>query len=103
MLFDLLALAIGVSGATSIASTIRGSFEDKRKAKERALRGPEPVCGCTHHLSFHDAASGQCHAQVTIKVHDSENGSRKENATCTCRRYIGPEPISGYYAPEITA
>jgi hypothetical protein len=37
---------------------------------------PQPVCGCTHHLSFH-------HPRTSICAVDG----------CRCQQYIGPEPL----------
>jgi hypothetical protein len=83
---------------------VRRGIDDRRKAKERKLRGPEPFCGCEHHLSFHDVESGLCHGLTKVKMkNDSGETIRKEDVTCTCRRYVGPEPLGGFYAPEITS
>lgn len=90
---------VGAIAVTSLAKTVRGGIEDRRKARARELRGPDPVCGCKHHLSFHDAETGQCHEQVLVKAPGQE---RKERVACPCRRYIGPEPLGGYFVPEIT-
>jgi hypothetical protein len=104
MIETIVIVAIAAMGTSSVARTVRGSINDRRKARERALRGPEPVCGCGHHLSFHDASTGLCHAQVSVKVpNEGSDGTHKELVTCTCRRYVGPEPLGGYFAPEITA
>lgn len=91
---------VGALAVTSVAKTIRGGLADRREAKARALRGPDPVCGCKHHLSFHDAETGQCHEQILVKVPGQEH---KERLTCPCRRYVGPEPLGGYFVPEITS
>ena len=37
---------------------------------------PQPVCGCTHHLSFHNPRTGTC-------AYDD----------CKCQQYVGPEPL----------
>jgi hypothetical protein len=37
---------------------------------------PQPVCGCTHHLSFHNPKTSIC-------AYDD----------CRCQQYIGPEPL----------
>jgi len=96
-------LVIGATVAvTSVAGTIRGAIKDRRDAKDRALRGPEPVCGCTHHLSFHDGATGQCHGVVKARA-AAAGEEHKEAPMCTCRRYVGPEPLGGYFVPEITS
>jgi hypothetical protein len=49
------------------------------QSKNAALRpppDPQPVCGCTHHLSFHNPATSTC----------AVDG-------CRCQQYIGPEPL----------
>jgi hypothetical protein len=91
---------IGALAVTSVAKTIRGGINDRRNARAKALAGPEPVCGCKHHLSFHDAQTGQCHEFVMVKVPGQEH---KERVGCSCRRYVGPEPLGGYFVPEITS
>lgn len=37
-----------------------------------ANKPPEPVCGCTHHLSEHDK-QGRCHEQVEMATAWDEN------------------------------
>jgi hypothetical protein len=90
---------VGAIAVTSVAKTVRGGFRDRRTARSDALRGPEPVCGCKHHLSFHDSVTGQCHERVLVKVPGQEH---KEREACPCRRYVGPEPLGGYFVPEIS-
>jgi hypothetical protein len=49
------------------------------QSKNAALRpppDPQPICGCTHHLSFHNPATSTC----------AVDG-------CRCQQYIGPEPL----------
>lgn len=70
-------------------------------------RGPkksiEPNCGCEHDLALHDQQTGKCHGIVT-RPHYMKSGERlgKEHVPCTCRQYTGPEPLTTYYAPELT-
>ena len=48
---------------------------------------PEPICGCKHHLCFHDDSG--CNAggkQVYVIDH-------YELTTCGCKAYIGPEVL----------
>jgi len=37
---------------------------------------PQPVCGCTHHLSFHNPRTSTCAFEG-----------------CKCQQYVGPEPL----------
>ena len=47
-----------------------------RRAGPAAPPEPQPVCGCSHHLSFHNPHTSSC------AVED-----------CRCQQYIGPEPL----------
>lgn len=87
----------------------------------RTPREPKPVCGCRHHLSFHDPTDRACHytwistsieetpvldkhGEIVRDLYRQVEYTTRENQTayvCTCRRYIGPEPIGGYFASEI--
>ena len=86
---------------------VRRMRNERRREQEKALRGPEPVCGCGHHLAYHDLRDGRCYAQVKSKgVGGSDGGGKAKGATaaqCTCRRYAGPEPLATLYAPELTS
>lgn len=83
---------------------------------------PQPICGCKHHLSFHDPETGRCSFTKSIftvrdeavrdadgrPVLDSFRDVQTVRQTtyrgehqCGCRRYIGPEPLTTYYAQEI--
>lgn len=73
-------------------------------------RGPKPVnpvCGCTHHHSFHDLKTGQCHSlmdgQATeFSRYRYRNPVAWKQVPCTCRQYSGPVPVdAGYFAPEL--
>ena len=43
---------------------LKRAVADRRPAGEKELAGPEPVCGCGHHLAHHDARDGLCYASV---------------------------------------
>jgi hypothetical protein len=96
---------------------------DRRAERERLANGPEPICGCGHHLAFHDLHDGRCYAEVKrvgekdgakaaagAKTGDDSAGPAGDGKAapdpdwhrCTCRRYAGPEPIATMYAPPIT-
>jgi hypothetical protein len=72
-----------------IAATVREAFrrhhqrrlaiiEAKTKLRQPVPPppGPQPVCGCTHHLSFHHPATSVCAFEG-----------------CRCQQYVGPEPL----------
>jgi hypothetical protein len=54
----------------------KAELAETRNAALRPAPDPQPVCGCTHHLSFHSPVSSAC------AVDD-----------CRCQQYIGPEPL----------
>jgi hypothetical protein len=78
-----------------LAGILIGRFMPGRRRTAKPVPPPKPVCGCGHHLARHDPATNACHAQVSADKFDI----RRER--CTCRRYVGPEPVPEYYAPEI--
>jgi hypothetical protein len=62
----------------------KADLADSRSAALRPAPEPQPVCGCTHHLSFHHPATSAC------AVDD-----------CRCQQYIGPEPLGHVMALPI--
>ena len=64
----------------------------------RELQSKQPVCGCKHHLSYHDKKTGQCN-NYQPDVHVTGTGALVQ---CKCRQYVGPEPLVQYFSPEIT-
>jgi hypothetical protein len=42
---------------------------------------PQPICGCTHHLSFHNPHTSACAVEE-----------------CRCQQYVGPEPLGHVFA-----
>lgn len=73
----------------------------KRKELEEANRPPDPICGCEHHLAKHGADG--CHADVMAAVtwDAKKKPTSYERRRCNCQRYVGPEPLSQVYAPEL--
>ncbi|QBI54765.1 hypothetical protein [Streptomonospora litoralis] len=61
---------------------------------------PQPICGCGHHLVFHNRESKLCQAQVVIPGRwvGQSGGSYRP---CMCQGYRGPVPVDEYYAPDI--
>jgi hypothetical protein len=107
---------------------VRGIAKDRRAERALLVNGPEPICGCGHHLAYHDLHDGRCYAEVKRKqspatlagdggrraeVEGAEGDARPESGTsakdvtvwhrCQCRRYAGPEPLATLYAPQLTA
>ncbi|MCC3769430.1 hypothetical protein [Streptomyces sp. UNOC14_S4] len=76
---------------------------EQREALESASRPPQPICGCTHHLAKHDK-QGRCHETVEVPV--AWDGEKKPTGygpgPCNCQQYIGPQPLSTYYAEDLT-
>lgn len=97
----LMAAVIGLMGMIVKLTKYLGK-ELKSDAERRRL---QPICGCTHNLSFHDRETGQCNAQNRVEVDWDDVGTpiRWGQEQCTCRRYTGPEPMITYYAPEIAS
>jgi hypothetical protein len=62
----------------------KGELEEKRQAALKSPPGPQPVCGCSHHLSFHSPTTGGC------AVED-----------CRCQQYVGPEPLGHVFAQPL--
>lgn len=89
-----------LEGAGILAAGLAmGRFWPARRRHPKPQKPSQPVCGCDHHLSYHDPDTGQCHGMMKIP----SSGSRDSfHQSCTCRRYSGPEPLPEYYAPEIT-
>jgi len=80
------------------------------QAAQQAAAVPPPsaaLCGCNHHLAFHDRENSRCHAMVEVAVKFQEIPSKTgitrlpleyKERQCACRRYIGPEPLPTIYA-----
>jgi hypothetical protein len=56
--------------------TAKAELAESRTAALRPAPDPQPVCGCSHHLSFHNPVTSAC-------AFDD----------CRCQQYIGPEPL----------
>lgn len=85
-------------------SFVTRQLEQRRADRLRRERGPEPICGCGCHYAFHDPATGHCHAQHRRPNKWDTLGDPVgwKDVPCTCRRYVGPQPLDSFYAPEIS-
>lgn len=74
----------------------------------RLRRKPAPVvvesgprCGCEHLLSEHAEDGGECLAEVQRRhYHRNGDWNGHEWVTCSCRIYIGPEPLPQVWVPR---
>lgn len=112
-------IAIGPVGAVAHAfrDTAREALRTRHKRKlqlmeakhkertelEAAEKPPAPVCGCGHHLAKHDK-QGKCHETVEVAIAwDAEKKPvRYEPGRCNCQQYVGPQPLTTFYAEELT-
>ncbi len=62
----------------------KGELEEKRNAALRPPPEPQAICGCGHHLSFHNPRNGAC---------------AEDN--CRCQHYVGPEPLGYVFAQPL--
>jgi hypothetical protein len=93
-------------GTGYVVGTVRREFR-KREEREELRRNPppvQPICGCQHHISYHDPKTGACNDKVKTVI-KRERVAGQMNSTwrhddCLCRRYVGPEPLVTFYAPD---
>jgi hypothetical protein len=93
-----------LEGAAILAAgMLAGRFWPARRRSQKP-KDVQPVCGCDHHLSYHDGKTGECHGTNTSSSAYNDRGIWVGfgQVPCTCRRYSGPEPLPSYFAPEIT-
>lgn len=62
----------------------KAELAERKSAARRPAPEPQPVCGCSHHLSFHNPQTAAC------AVDD-----------CRCQQYVGPEPLGHIFAQPI--
>lgn len=83
---------------------VTGYLAGRRRRRTRTALPAVPMCACGHGMSYHDAQTGQCHAEAgrTNKRYDPAYGTTLlsyDPVACTCRRYVGPEHIADVWAP----
>lgn len=88
-----------------VGSFIRNQLERRRNDRLQREKGPEPICGCGDHFAYHDPKTGHCHAQHRQPNVWNEWGNPIGWAPvqCECRQYVGPEPLTTYYAPPLSS
>jgi len=98
-----------LAAATALLFFLMGRYLPGRRRTAKPPTPPKPLCGCGHHLSFHEASSdegGSCHARVKGKATRwNTYGDPKgwELVQCSCQRYTGPRMLDpGYVAREIS-
>jgi hypothetical protein len=82
-----------------------GRFMPARRRTPKLVPPPKPICGCTHHHSYHDPETARCHGLMKgepVRYNASAVPTAYSKVPCTCRQYSGPVPLSEVYAPEIT-
>lgn len=62
----------------------KGKLAESKGLANTAPPEPQPVCGCSHHLSFHNPQTSAC------AVDD-----------CRCQQYVGPEPLGHIFAQPL--
>jgi hypothetical protein len=93
----------------------------RARRRPKPFKPPKPVCACEHSFAHH-AADGTCkHIETLtdtrdVPITDSKgktiyrpSGYVETNeqtvvvaqVPCTCQRYVGPQPMPEYFAPEI--
>jgi hypothetical protein len=102
---DPLSLVIG--GTIALAGVMVGRLLRPRSQVEQRVGSalprpqPQPMCGCGHHLVFHDTKTKVCQAQVVIpgRWTGQYTGTYRK---CMCQGYRGPLPVEEYIATELT-
>lgn len=96
-MIDPISLAVG-------AAILAVGFLTGRLSRRRVKDDPaKPVCGCGHSLAEHDRDTDRCHAQIRRDKYDSIGDWVGHTwVPCTCRRYVGPQPVESLWMPPIT-
>jgi hypothetical protein len=90
------AYGVLTGAAVAWASILFGVIVAASRRRRRRVKPQPPICGCEHHLAFHELADegdpiGPCR-KIVATYHGTE---------CGCQRYTGPVPLPEFYAPEI--
>lgn len=101
----MIAPEILTGGIVAVGAFLAGQWlPHPGRRKVKAPKPVQPICGCTHHHSFHDPKTGECHGTFRRRLYGSSGADLglRDNP-CTCRQYTGPQPLPEVYAPEITS
>lgn len=100
-------------GGLVLAGMVIGRVARRRAKPEPKKKKPaRPECDCTHSLAMHDTETGKC--QHVDRVVKEKRGAITDHykdikgyetiiygdKSCTCQRYVGPEPVFDFYVPE---
>lgn len=81
-----------------------GRFIPNRRRRPKPPPPIKPICGCMHHKSSHDPKTGACNAAVERPKYNSIGDHIGiEYRDCACRQYVGPEPHTEFYPPEMSS
>lgn len=88
----------------ALAGFLVGRFLLNRCKGPKPPKPVQPICGCTHHHSYHDPKTGECNAAVLVpsRYDNYGNVTARKHEPCGCARYSGPVPLPEVYAPEVT-
>ena len=88
-----------------LAGILVGRFAPSRRRAPKPRPEPKPICECGHGFHDHDPASSACHGRAELKRYSiaEERKVFDKYGPCTCRRYVGPEPLPTYVATEIAS
>lgn len=100
----LLTVFMGGGALGTMGGWARDWSERRRKDRTEREKGPQPICGCEHHFAYHDPETGKCHSMKKVPIEWDDDGDvmKAQLLECECRQYVGPEPLTVFYAPELT-
>ncbi len=84
-----------VGAGTAVTAYVVGQARGRSSRRTERWPDPEPVCGCEHHYSLHDA-DDVCHGTVRVVTEVGQGGKKWSHHACGCQRYTGPEPLPRY-------
>lgn len=88
-----------IEGALAVLlGIIIGRVMPARRKTPRLPPSPKPICGCGHHLAYHDKKTGQCSNYQPGVVH-AETGNKVQ---CKCKQYSGPLPLEQLVPTDIS-
>jgi hypothetical protein len=71
--------------------------------RRRRTDNPPPICGCTHHLAYHDPTTGVCtkHVSRTGAYVKAADEWADEWVQCDCKQYVGPRPAMEFFTSDV--